>query len=103
MINARQNVGDIANRQPSTIEVFERLGIQYCCQGDEPLDETCRYLGLPVDGVLSELNRAANLSGRTKAPWADPILESLIGNLLWRAGERLEKVYGDQLASTIRL
>ena len=82
MINARQNVGDIANRQPSTIEVFERLGIQYCCQGDEPLDETCRYLGLPVDGVLSELNRAANLSGRTKAPWADPILESLIGNLL---------------------
>lgn len=82
MINAKQNVGDIANRQPSTVEVFDRLGIQYCCRGNETLEAACKYLGLPVDGVLSELNRAADLNRRTKAPWADPILESMIGNLL---------------------
>jgi hypothetical protein len=28
---------------------------------------------------------------------------NLIGGLLWRVGERLEKVYGDQAASAVRL
>ena len=82
MINAKQTVGEIANREPSTIEVFERLGIQYCCQGEETVEATCAFLGLPVNGVLSELNRVAEANSRMKASWADPILEVLIGNLL---------------------
>jgi regulator of cell morphogenesis and NO signaling len=82
MINAKQTVGEIANRQPSTIEVFEQLGIQYCCRGDETVETTCAYLGLPLNGVLSELNRAASATSATKAPWADTILDSLVGNLL---------------------
>src|ERR1019366_665829 len=82
MINAKQTIGELAGRQPSTIEVFEQLGIQYCCHGEETVEATCGYLGLPVNGVLSELNRVANASGTTKAPWADPILEALMGNLL---------------------
>ena len=82
MINAKQTVGEIAGRQPSTIEVLERLGIQYCCHGDETIEAACEYLGLPVNGVLSELNRVADANSTTKAPWADPILEALMGNLL---------------------
>lgn len=82
MINAKQTVGEIANRQPATIEVFEQLGIQYCCHGEETVEVTCGYLGLPVNGVLSELNRAANSHSTTKAPSAAPILEALMGNLL---------------------
>jgi regulator of cell morphogenesis and NO signaling len=82
MINAKQTVGEIAGRQPSTIEVFEQLGIQYCCHGEETVEATCGYLGLPVNGVLSELNRVVNASGTTKVPCADPILEALMGNLL---------------------
>jgi len=82
MINARQTVGEIANRKPSTIEVFERLGIQYCCHGDETLEATCGHLGLSVNGVLSELNRVADANSTIKAPWADPILEVLIEHLL---------------------
>ena len=82
MINAKQTVGEIANRQPSTIELFELLGIQYCCHGEETVEATCGYLGLPVDGVLSELNRVADANSSTKDPWADPILETLMGNLL---------------------
>jgi len=82
MINANQTIGEIARRQPLTIEVFERLGIHYCCSGEETIEVTCKYLGLPVQGVLSELNRAANANCTTKAPFADPILEVLMGNLL---------------------
>jgi regulator of cell morphogenesis and NO signaling len=82
MINAKQTVGEIATRQPSTIEMFEQLGIQYCCRGDETLETSCGYLGLPLNGVLSELNRVASAKSTAKAPWADPILETLMGNLL---------------------
>jgi regulator of cell morphogenesis and NO signaling len=82
MINAKQTFGEIANRQPSTIEVFAQLGIQYCCHGEETVEETCEYLGLPVNGVLCELNRVADANRTTKAPWADPILETLMGKLL---------------------
>jgi regulator of cell morphogenesis and NO signaling len=82
MINANQTIGEIAGRQPSTIEVFEHLGIQYCCHGEDTVETICEYLGLPVKGVLSELNRIADANSTTKAPWADPILEALMGNLL---------------------
>lgn len=82
MINAKQTVGEIAGRQPSTIEVFKRLGIQYCCHGEETIEATCEHLGLPVKGVLSELNRVADANSATKTPWADPILEALMANLL---------------------
>jgi len=82
MINAKQTVGEIANRQPSTIEVFEQLGIQYCCHGGDTVEAICKHLGLPVKGVLGELNRVADSNSTIKAPWADPILEVLMGNLL---------------------
>lgn len=82
MINANQTVGEIAGRQPATIEAFEQLGIQYCCHGEDTVEATCKYLGLPVKGVLSELNRVTDANGTRKAPWADPILEALMGNLL---------------------
>ncbi len=82
MINAKQTVGEIANRVPSTIEVLEQLGIQYCCHGEETVEAACGYLGLPVNGVLSELNRVADANSTTKTPWADPILDALMGNLL---------------------
>jgi regulator of cell morphogenesis and NO signaling len=82
MINVKQTVGEIVNCVPSTIEVFEQLGIQYCCHGEDTVEATCGYLGLPVNGVLSELNRVANADSTKKAPWADPILETLMGNLL---------------------
>lgn len=81
MINAKQTVGEVAKRQPSTIEVFEQLGIQYCCHGEETIEATCRHLGLPVNGVVSKLNRVAD-SNSTRAPWADPILEALMETLL---------------------
>lgn len=82
MINAQQKVGEIVSRQPSTSDVFEQLGIQYCCHGEETLEATCRDLGLPIEGVLSELNRAAVVDSSAKAQWEASVLDALIGHLL---------------------
>jgi regulator of cell morphogenesis and NO signaling len=82
MIDAKQTIGEIAGRHPSTIDVFEQLGIYYCCHGEQTLEAACLSLGLPVEGILSEIKRAIEANPPGKAPSLDPILESLMGRLL---------------------
>lgn len=81
MINASQTIGQIAGRQPYTVEVFEQFGIHYCCHGEDTVEAACAALGLDREAVLSELNRAAETSPAAPSRWTDPILESLIGRL----------------------
>ena len=41
--------------RPSRSRVFERLGIDYCCHGEEPLANACRSHRADVQKVLTEL------------------------------------------------
>jgi len=82
MMSAQQTIGEIASRQPSTIQVFERHGIKYCCHGDDTLGAACGTLALPVEDVLRELSKSVETSTVERALWVDPILEALIGHLL---------------------
>ena len=45
----------IAVEAPSTIKVFERLGIDYCCGGRKPLQEACKNAGLNITLVITQL------------------------------------------------
>ena len=53
-----QTVRDYAIETPQTIRVFEKLGIDYCCGGNRPLDEVCAAANLPLDEVLKSLEAA---------------------------------------------
>ena len=81
MINDTQVIGEIAGRQPATVEVFEEFGIQYCCHGEDTVESACAAMGLDPELVQRELNRAAKAGSVVPSRWADPILESLIGHL----------------------
>jgi len=59
MATATQTVREIALEQPTSIRVFERLGIDYCCGGRKPLSEACEARSLEVDTVIAELEAAA--------------------------------------------
>jgi regulator of cell morphogenesis and NO signaling len=52
-------VGFIAGRHPSAIEIFEQLGIPYCCQGSDSLAAACQKHGLNLPDVIEALSRAA--------------------------------------------
>ena len=51
-------VRDYAIETPQTIPVFEKLGIDYCCGGNRPLEEACAAVNLNVDEVLKSLETA---------------------------------------------
>jgi regulator of cell morphogenesis and NO signaling len=55
-------VGELASRFPQTISVFQRLGIEFCCDGGRMLGDVCRERQI----VFAEL--AAALAGAIAAP-----------------------------------
>ena len=54
-IDASQRVGDIAARVPGAAEVFERFGVDYCCNGDRTLAAACACQGVSLDEVRAAL------------------------------------------------
>jgi regulator of cell morphogenesis and NO signaling len=53
-----KTVRDYAIESPQTIPVFEKLGIDFCCGGNRPLDEACASAHLNLDSVLQSLEKA---------------------------------------------
>jgi len=51
-----QTVADLVIAQPATARVFERLGIDYCCNGRRSLTEACTEAGVSLGDVLAELD-----------------------------------------------
>lgn len=59
-----KTVRDYAIETPQTIPVFEKLGIDYCCGGNRPLDEACAAANANLDQVLKSLEAAVAEPGR---------------------------------------
>jgi regulator of cell morphogenesis and NO signaling len=57
-LTATRNVRDYAIETPQTIPVFEKLGIDFCCGGNRPLDEACAAAGLDLETVLKSIAEA---------------------------------------------
>jgi regulator of cell morphogenesis and NO signaling len=79
-ITADQNVATIARQQPSTIKVFQRRRLDFCCGGKRPLAEACAEAGLPTDDVLAELRDATTAS--LEVDWASRPIPELIGHIV---------------------
>ncbi len=57
-IIASKTVREVAVETPGATRVFEKLGIDYCCGGQKPLDEACRAAKLDVDEVIRRLEES---------------------------------------------
>ncbi len=53
-----KTVRELAIEIPGATRVFERLGIDYCCGGQQPLDEACKTANVTMDEVLKALDDA---------------------------------------------
>jgi regulator of cell morphogenesis and NO signaling len=62
LLTAEKTVGQIASEEPSSIRVFESLGLDYCCGGKRSLSDACSNAGLDIDRVQAALEEA------TRAP-----------------------------------
>ncbi len=70
-----KTVREYAVELPGAVELFEELGLDYCCGGNVELDRACARAGLAFEPVLNhlealrtDLKHAAPLVGWTSAP-----------------------------------
>ncbi len=57
-VATEKTVRELALENPAATRVFEKLGIDYCCGGNQSLEQACRAANLPVDQVLDSLEMA---------------------------------------------
>lgn len=82
MSTATKTVREIALDQPSSIRVFEKLGIDYCCGGRRPLAEACSASQLEMDAVLAALEAAEATPVPCNEDWTRQTFESLIAHIV---------------------
>lgn len=58
-ISAETTVRDIAREQPSSVRVFEKAGVDYCCGGARSLHSVCESQNLDYSELLARLEAAS--------------------------------------------
>jgi len=78
-----KTVREIALENPSSIRVFESLGIDYCCGGKRPLSDACSHANVDFDRVLKLLEEANRDSQAPEAKeWREKPLRDLIAHVV---------------------
>ena len=57
-LNSSMTVREVATVLPHSTRIFERLQIDYCCGGNQSLDQACAKAGLNVDEIIQLLSQA---------------------------------------------
>lgn len=68
MQTAPNTIADLAVAMPQSIPVLERLGIDYCCNGQQTIEGACRAGGISTDELLALINAAPAPAGESR-PW----------------------------------
>jgi regulator of cell morphogenesis and NO signaling len=75
-------VGEIAAAFPSSIRVFQRLDIDFCCGGQKPLAKACADRGLPFDEVVDEITASAIARQEAVTDWPATPLDALTAHIV---------------------
>lgn len=80
---AEKMVRELAVENPRATRVFEMLGIDYCCGGNQTLEQACRGRNLSVDEVRNSLQAAEHsaLASQEDRNWQTEPLGDLISHI----------------------
>lgn len=81
LLNLDAPVGAWVAERPSAARVFERLGIDYCCGGQRPLEEACRKRGLVPQNVVAELQATLDDAADEGLNWNEASLTDLCDHI----------------------
>jgi regulator of cell morphogenesis and NO signaling len=82
-ITATKTVRELAVEVPNATRVFEKLGIDYCCGGDRPLEEACVNANVAMDDVLRALKQGLDTSATNPArDWSTAPLAELVDHIV---------------------
>jgi len=82
-ITTTKTVRELAVELPNATRIFEKLGIDYCCGGERPLEEACATANIAVDDVVRALeqNTGKSASGTTR-DWNAAPLGELVDHII---------------------
>jgi regulator of cell morphogenesis and NO signaling len=81
-VTAEKTVRELAVENPAVTRVFEKLGIDYCCGGNQSLGEACRTANLPMRQVLDLMQAAEPAQAVQKdRDWQRESLSDLIAHI----------------------
>jgi regulator of cell morphogenesis and NO signaling len=82
LITARTTVAEIASAVPSSVRVFQRHGIDFCCGGRIPLAAACQEHGVPLAEVVNAIEASAREPEIEERDWNAEPLHILIDHIV---------------------
>jgi regulator of cell morphogenesis and NO signaling len=84
MITSETTVREVALQMPESTRLFEKLNIDYCCGGNQPLTTACASAGVDVDRVMEMLGTMtqSNPQDATSLNFQNTSLPDLIEHIL---------------------
>ena len=78
-----KTVRDVAVENPAATRVFERFGIDYCCGGNQALEQACQRAGVSFDEVIDslEMEEEAARGAKQGHDWQSESLSELITHI----------------------
>jgi regulator of cell morphogenesis and NO signaling len=89
-ITALTPVGDIAAAIPSSVRLFQRHGIDFCCGGKRTLGAVCNERGLSFAATVAAIEAAA-VTATDDRDWTHEPLAALIGHIVARYHDPLRE------------
>lgn len=80
-VAAEKTVRELALENPGAPRVFERLGIDYCCGGDQSLKDACRTANIDINQVLELLEEACDSAPAVEKDWQAESIAGLITHI----------------------
>lgn len=80
-VTVEKTVRDVVLESPAATRVFEALGIDYCCGGNQSLEKACRAANLSIDHVLEALEvaeRAATAAPDVRDWQTEPLADLIV-------------------------
>jgi regulator of cell morphogenesis and NO signaling len=78
-----RTVRELAVENPAATRVFEKFGIDYCCGGNQLLEQACGKSGVAVDDVVDALEMEAETARAASQirEWQDEALSDLVAHI----------------------
>ena len=79
-----KTVREIALENPTATRVFEKLGIDYCCRGNQLLEQACETAGVSLNTALDSLDIEEETSRSTRQvhDWLSEPLSELVTHII---------------------
>ena len=81
-VSPDDTIGDLASRFPDTIPVFQRLRVEFCCDGQRRVGDLCRERRIAFDELAASLQDAVTAPRRPRPDWAGRSLSDLMAHLV---------------------